>query len=319
MQRETDWVSREYQIVLGREYNQVVWEQFVIPWVSIKYAAKCVHFPSNSFALASLFLRPRLLVTIHDLMFLSSQGGTAKQRIGNLYRAICTRVFLRDRVLVSTVSEHSRGEIMSKLKKRAHLTENSCDYLLDSNLVESQTVPISAKPYFVHIGGLTSNKNTRRVLLAWRDSNLDDDFDLYVLGDSAESFRRYFHEIDRTKGLILPGLLDRESVTKIVKNSVAMILPSIQEGFGLPIVEAAYLGIPSITSNRPPMNQLVAGCVIEVNPDDSQSIANAIRELAFDTDLQNKLRAATNSAKLKFSREKLFESLRDWYESALTA
>jgi glycosyltransferase involved in cell wall biosynthesis len=74
-------------------------------------------------------------------------------------------------------------------------------------------------------------------------------------------------------------------------SATALVVPSIAEGFGLPIVEAMAAGLPVITSRGGAQEETAGGAALLVDPLDSSAIADAMRRVATETDLRSALRA----------------------------
>jgi len=86
-----------------------------------------------------------------------------------------------------------------------------------------------------------------------------------------------------------PGLAGRIHVLRDVSHdqlralycgAAALLFPSLQEGFGWPIIEAQACGCPVFTSNLAPMNEIGSAAAVYVDPKDAKAIAGAIREAA---------------------------------------
>ncbi len=313
-------VPVDRQIVVRWFGGQVFWEQLVVPWYAWRLSASAVHAPANSFGVLFCLLNTPIIVTIHDLMFLERQGGTIKQRIGNNYRRCCYFVLKWCRRTLTTVSEASRRAIESSLQEEVSVTPNSCEYVLDHTAFDSANgCPglTRNKPYFLHTGGLTANKNTLRVIEAWRESGIDETFQLVLLGDTRESFAAAFPQLESLPSIVTPGVVSSTELIRIVRGAFVSIFPSIEEGFGLPIVEAAFLGVPVITSNRPPMNELAPECSLIVDPESISELTSAIQELSSDEDLRSRLSGKTDAVRRRFGRDNLSRALTTVYEKVL--
>src|SRR5581483_3701226 len=68
-------------------------------------------------------------------------------------------------------------------------------------------------------------------------------------------------------------------VASLYRGAIALIFPSLLEGFGLPILEAMACGTPVITSNRSSMAEVAGDAAVLVDPEDVESIAAAISQL----------------------------------------
>jgi len=106
-----------------------------------------------------------------------------------------------------------------------------------------------------------------------------------------------------------------EELETLYSNALALIFPSLEEGFGWPIAEAQACGCPVATTNRPPMTEVAGGTVIFFDPDDPVGAAQAIaaglrqREQLSEEGLKNVAR---------FDEEKIVEEYRSLYASILT-
>jgi glycosyltransferase involved in cell wall biosynthesis len=78
------------------------------------------------------------------------------------------------------------------------------------------------------------------------------------------------------------GFVPDDELRHLLSGSLALLLPSQSEGFGLPAVEAAACGVPVIATRESPLPQLLAGGGIFVAPGDEAALASAIRRLATD-------------------------------------
>jgi glycosyltransferase involved in cell wall biosynthesis len=88
------------------------------------------------------------------------------------------------------------------------------------------------------------------------------------------------------------GFVPDDELRHLLSGSLALVLPSQSEGFGLPAVEAAACGVPVIATRESPLPQLLAGGGIFVAPGDETAIASAMRCLATDEAHRRSLAAA---------------------------
>lgn len=161
---------------------------------------------------------------------------------------------------------------------------------------------IGDKPYFLFVGTKEPRKNLDRCLLAWRDSGLQQrGYKLVVAGGDGwkyrlrESIRRY--GIDTSVVDLMPST---DELRQLYAQCRAVILPSLYEGFGLPLVEAMRFGKPMITSNVSSMPEIAGDAALLVNPKVTAELSAAFVRLAQDEAMHEKL--SSNSA----ARSKLF-------------
>lgn len=91
--------------------------------------------------------------------------------------------------------------------------------------------------------------------------------------------------------ILATGYLHAREIRALMEASVALVLPSLEEGFGLPVAEAMAAGLPVICSRGSALEEVAGGAATLVNPLDAGSIADAIERLLESPDLRAEQRA----------------------------
>jgi glycosyltransferase involved in cell wall biosynthesis len=99
-------------------------------------------------------------------------------------------------------------------------------------------------------------------------------------------------------------------------SAIGLILPSLNEGFGLTALEAMTVGVPVIASRRGSLPEVLGDAALFVDPDDERSIADAMWRLAIDPAAGRALADAGIARAAAFSWVKSAEALRHAYEGA---
>ncbi|MFT4172267.1 MAG: glycosyltransferase family 1 protein [Rhodocyclaceae bacterium] len=260
-----------------------VWEQFYLPWVARKLRPDLIHFPYNTTPLLGWLLGLPYVVTVHDLIFKELSGGSVYQRAGNLYRLIASAWNSKRRCKVITLSEYYVARIQNEMGLAAQRIYTSVDFYRQVPLATDFASPGGA--YFVHVGGISPHKNSAACIEAFSSLNLPG-VKLVVLGiDAAAQLADRF----RSDSVIFPGFVDDATMVAYLRNSLAVLFPSLKEGYGMPIVEAFAFGVPVLVSDLPPMNEIAGEGGLLVDPLDLQSIADGIRALCDDSALRTEL------------------------------
>ncbi|MGL3606261.1 glycosyltransferase family 4 protein [Rhizobium sp. G187] len=89
--------------------------------------------------------------------------------------------------------------------------------------------------------------------------------------------------------VVLTGFVSDAELAQLYASADFLLMPSLYEGFGFPIIEAQSFGVPVITSNRSSMPEVAGDGAVFVNPDDSAAIADAIQRLHSDRELREQL------------------------------
>lgn len=137
-------------------------------------------------------------------------------------------------------------------------------------------------PYFVHIGGRNENKNQARLLDAFaRIAPERHDANLFFAGPWRDTDHVWLYAERERLGLGTRvrhlGYVPDEDLPSLYSNAVAFVFPSIEEGFGLPVLEAMACGTPVITSNRSSLPEVAGDAAYFVDPFNVDELSSALR------------------------------------------
>jgi glycosyltransferase involved in cell wall biosynthesis len=117
--------------------------------------------------------------------------------------------------------------------------------------------------------------------------------------------------IDRIR---MAGYVDADAKQALYRQASMLVLPSFDEGFGIPALEAMAMGVPVIASNRGALPEVLGDAGVLVDPDDPAEIANAMRRLLGDPDLRRRMADAGVARARRYtwtaSARRLYETYR---------
>ena len=128
-------------------------------------------------------------------------------------------------------------------------------------------------------------------------------------GEYYEKLHARIAEEKLQKEVIFLGYVVKEDLYTLYINAGALVFCTLQEGFGMPIVEAMDLGIPVITSNRAPMNEVGGDAALIVDPESPQEIAIAMHTVTFNKQERVKIIAKGKERAKLFSWDKHISEL----------
>lgn len=245
--------------------------------------ADAVYFPTFPPSALALKSARSTIYTLHDLTWwtypaLASTGGRY------YYRHLAKRAVERADVIV-TDSHAVRQEVLSHFR----LAPDRVEVVYPGVKSPVNVTPARrARPYFLTVGTQEPRKNLKRLTQAYSDSGLSPDFDLVIVGRKGWG--------DSTGVTIVSGV-DDETLWALYAGATALILPSLYEGFGLPIIEAFAMGTPVGCSDIPVFREVSKGMATYFDPLSVDQISGClIRMAASDPGVDREARVSMTSS-----------------------
>jgi glycosyltransferase involved in cell wall biosynthesis len=144
-----------------------------------------------------------------------------------------------------------------------------------------------SKQYFLFVGTLEPRKNLLRLIEAMSTlpKYLKDSADLIIVGGKGWgrlNIHVFIEKLNLKNNVKILGYTSDDHLRSLYSGALFLVMPSLYEGFGLPLVEAMAWGVPSLTSNISSMPEVIGNAGILVNPLDVKSIAYALEKLLTD-------------------------------------
>lgn len=275
------------------------WEQFILP-TKLKQNS-VLWSPANT---GPLMVRCQAL-TIHDLSPLEHPEWF-QTRFAAWYRLFLPILAKRVQTIF-TPSEYMKQKVISRLGAReVILTPNGVDHLL-FHPGARQTYFDLPQGYVLFVGTLEPRKNLGRLLQAWNE--IKDEFRemwLMIVGVSGRVFKaiRLSHEMERVRFM---GYVDDETLAGLYANASLFVLPSQDEGFGLPALEAMASGTPVIVSDGGALPEVVGSAGMTFCLAEQHGLKNALKVCLSNAGLCAELRAKGLERAQKFSWQRSAE------------
>ncbi len=261
---------------------------------------------------------PRIIVSIHDLVYKAYPQGHTASTIEMTDREISGIVERADKIVCSS---HNTLEDMKK-----YFTvdpEKLCVIHLGMNLDEFR--PLKAEEYapaqkiiaqkgvsgeyLLFVGTREPRKNVKGILKAFALLKERNKFGgkLVIIGMKgwmSEDFAQLAADLKIKDEVIFPGFVTNQELRFFYGLSRALIFPSFYEGFGFPIVEAFCCGTPVVTSKTSSCGELAGEAALTVDPGDIEDIAAQMERVAHDEALRVTLKEKGLERAEKFSYER---------------
>lgn len=296
------WVHR-----LGFEFTpcaamrfQRMWKLGLSPYVAKRVGADVLFLPSPS----PISLKPaRLAVTVHDIIPILFPR-EVRPLTSLLFRHSCLSS-TRKADLILTDSERSKADMASLCgvpEEKIVVAYLGCD---PEVAAPGRTDPDEAAhvlkrygitpPYVLHVGRLEARKNVVRLVEAYRslcDRRKDFSFQLVVCGGAGRCWNelvRLASEPALRGRMILTGSVPDHELAVIYRAAACLALPSLYEGFGLPLLEAMASGTPVMSSNRSSLPEVGGDAALYFNPESVEEMSATMERLLGDSTLQREL------------------------------
>lgn len=164
-------------------------------------------------------------------------------------------------------------------------------------------------PLILYVGGISPHKNLAMLVRAAR--RVKQPWHLVLVGDySSDSFFSSYKDVseltrklDLTDHLTFTGFVSDEDLAVLYNTATMLVLPSLSEGFGLPVIEAMACGLPVAVSNRGSLPEIVNAAGLLFDPSSEEEMSDAILQLLTNERLRNELRNKSQARAKLFSWE----------------
>lgn len=251
----------------------------------------------------------KYISTIHDVTPLLYKTGRAstKNYLHYLLKYCAFSFVLRNQIKHSkalitpsnTVKEQLVLLFGDSIKNKITSIYEGVSYRILSSTAE---VKEEQKPYLLYVGNFYPHKNVRFLIKAFAKSNSH--YSLVLAGPDDYFLTRILSSLseEEKKCIIIKDKPSFDELVSLYRNAKGLIHPSISEGFGLPIVEAMYFGIPIIASHIPVFQELLGISYYSFDPFEESSIVQAIHKFEDDKEkkrniLRNEFSFATMAQK----------------------
>jgi glycosyltransferase involved in cell wall biosynthesis len=216
-----------------------------------------------------------LVVTIHDLIHLTQPR---RREIERLYAAGMIGRAVRKATAILTVSRAVADQIAERYP------ECASKITVTPNGVDGRFSPVDEPPAgdtFLFVGNDKPHKNLETLLRAFRAARAADGRAQLLLVGGARV---------REEGITSRGFVDDAELLSLYRGSLALVQPSLEEGFGLPVLEAMACGLPVIASSAPALVEVAGGAALHFDPLDHAALTDAMLRVASDEALRTKMR-----------------------------
>ena len=287
-------------------------------WFEWSIAAALKKYKADIFLSTDGFLSlhtavPTLLV-VHDLAFCHFPDYVKK--IEQRYYEYFMPRFVKKAAKIATVSTFSKNDIIQQYgidSEKINVVYNGADH-------HFQPIPITeqasirkqyanGQPYFLYLGSVHPRKNVARLIAAFDrfKTQITSPIKLLIAGRKAwqtGEVEAAYQSASAKNDIQFLDYVPDADLPKLIASAYALTYVSLFEGFGIPILEAMYCDVPSITSNTSSMPEVAGNAGILVNPYDIDNIAQAMAKMWSDKSFRKDLISKGRFQRQQFTWDK---------------
>lgn len=272
------------------------WEYRVIPfpkfWTQTRLPFDLFfHFPRPDVFFSMGHYAPRFspiptVVAIMDLGFLETPEQFTAKDFNQLKS--WTEYSVKNAAKVITISDFTKQKVIETYGKKpvdvvtALLSYNEKLFTPTHNGKVLKKYGIS-KPYFLFLGSLRPSKNIESLIRAF--DKLDDGYQLVIAGKKAWLFTEIFktvEELHLQDRVIFTDFIEDWERPVLMTESIAFVLPSLYEGFGIPVLEAMACNTPVVVSAIASLPEVAGDAAIYIEPKSIDSITAGMQKAVTD-------------------------------------
>jgi glycosyltransferase involved in cell wall biosynthesis len=274
-------------------FIRILWEQLILPFKLIEFKADILF--SSGF-ICPIIKTAINVLTIHDMTFFSHPD--VHTFFKKIYFPFMIKRSANRSEKIIAVSHNTKKEII----KYAGINENKIvvTHLSANNFpqndIENEKKFLEEKygintEYLLFVGMIEPRKNINLIIEALGKIT-DKSVKLVIVGKKGWMVDDLFEEIKVKKlenRVIFTGFVPDEELELFYKNAKVFLYPSLYEGFGIPVLEAMKAGCPVITSNISSLPEVAGDAAIQIKPQNSEELVNAIDSITKDKNMRNEL------------------------------
>lgn len=292
----------------------------LLPRAATRAGVQVLHSLANFAPASGHFTR---VLTVHDLQYRAvPELLSAPRRLGT---AALMRLATRRAARIIAVSEFTAGELVSGLgvpRERIDVVPNGPGIRPSGAIAEEELrrrYELGARPVALTISTALAHKNLRGLLDGFAELPAPRRPALVIVGAGTDAGELVQHAraIGIASDARLLGYQPAEVVEGLYRVAACAVMPSLYEGFGLPVLEAMARGVPVACSDIPALREVAGEGAVWFDPRRPAAIATAIERLLSDTALARRLRAEGPGRAAQFSWRRTAEGTLASYRRAL--
>ena len=204
------------------------------------------------------------------------------KKLQNTFDFIARYTMYLDKLGVSKIDYIISNSVRTKEGvKRVYNRDSKVIYPSISQIDTNNIIQINDSKHFIYIGRIEKSKNLENSIYAFRNmlkkiNNENLQFIIAGRGKFENYLKKLVKKIKMENNIIFKGFVSEEEKNQLLNTSYAMIMPAINEPFGLTVIEALYSSCISIISNKSGVYEVVKNCSVNCDMSNIDDIEKSI-------------------------------------------
>ncbi len=316
-----DIPARVKKIVVKTEFSQVkaasadgrrsLKDLWAMSREVLKHKVDIFFFPAV-YSYFPILNRTRIVLTLHDVIADHHPELIFPNSKSKFLWKLKQKIAIKQADLIATVSEYSKKEIIEYFR----LPESSLRIISEAARPVFKVLPtnngfVSAlakhrlrpdERFLLYVGGISPHKNLNTLIDAFKrvvDSDTNEPLKLVLVGDYKDDpffsayprLREQVADLELENKVVFTGFIPDEDLAYLYNAAALLVFPSLEEGFGLPAIEAMACGTPVAASNTGSLPEVLGPVGRFFDPTRADEMAGVIREVLSDESMRLQMKA----------------------------
>jgi glycosyltransferase involved in cell wall biosynthesis len=303
---QTQVSSMEAASAEGRRSLRDLW---ALSHQVLKHNVDLFFFPAV-YSYFPIFNRTKIIVTVHDVIADHHPELIFPNKKLQLFWKMKQNLAVRQAHLILTVSDYSKKQIIeyfgvapSRVKVITEAARPVFSVLDSSAAMDAvlHRFGLDGETRFLlYVGGISPHKNLKTLVSAYHQLISEDrfaDVKLVLVGDyQNDSFytdypalKMHVDQLDLQDKVVFTGYIEDQDLAYLYNSASMLVFPSLEEGFGLPAIEAMACGTPVAASNRGSLPEVIGEAGRFFDPVTPGAIADVLRQVLGDKQLREEM------------------------------
>lgn len=265
----------------------------------------------------------KCIITVHDLFFFKNPEKTVREMKRDYPEKIAESIEKADGIICP--SQFTKSEILKLFnckEEKIRVIPHGIDEIFKKEPEKFQVENVKVKyslpsNFILFVGNIEPRKNLETLIDAFIILRKKiPEIKLVFVGEKILGFEKIRNKIEKSgleESIIFTGYVENYELSVIYRLSSVFVLPSLEEGFGLPILEAMASSVPVVASKSSSISEVAGDCALYFSPASSSELAEKIEAILENERLRMELKEKGRERVEAFSWNKCAEMTLEFY------